>query len=185
MDGKYAELGYSDGMRLVWFSDTSVNPSGSHVFGNYDWHESADPAYWYYYQSGGENYPTTTGLSSKYVNRIYIYSNEAPPVSACCSLQRHPPIRERPADRPVHGCIDRFHHWLRMGLQQRWNNGQCCSKPPSSFAPAAGLYTVKLTVTEQGGSDDETKTNYITANEVITGTGQPHSAVPRCPVMHR
>ncbi len=37
---------------------------GYHVFGNYDWHEAADPEYWYYYQSGGENYPTTTGLSA-------------------------------------------------------------------------------------------------------------------------
>ena len=35
----YRNTGYTDGMRLVWFADTSVNPWGEHVFGNYDWHE--------------------------------------------------------------------------------------------------------------------------------------------------
>jgi len=75
MDGKYPDTGYSDGMRLVWFADTSVNPWGIHAFGNYDWHEAADAEYWYYYMSGGESYPTTTGLSSKYVSQLLIYSN--------------------------------------------------------------------------------------------------------------
>ncbi|MDD4137319.1 MAG: argininosuccinate synthase, partial [Methanoregula sp.] len=60
--GLYPDSGYSDGMRLVFFADTSVNPMGAHVFGNFDWHESAAEEYWYYYVgSGGERYPTTTG----------------------------------------------------------------------------------------------------------------------------
>jgi DMSO/TMAO reductase YedYZ molybdopterin-dependent catalytic subunit len=78
-DGDYPDTGYPDGMKLVWFADTSVNPWGYNVFGNYDWHEAAAEEYWYYYQEGEERYPTTTGLSSKYVNRIYIYSDEDPP----------------------------------------------------------------------------------------------------------
>ncbi len=83
-DGKYPDSGYSEGMRMVWFADDSVNtlgPNGTgvHAFGNWDWHEAADEKYWYYYQQGNEKYPTTTGLSGQYVNRIYIYSNEAPP----------------------------------------------------------------------------------------------------------
>lgn len=79
--GPYPDSGYSDGMRLVFFADTSVNPWGAHVFGNYDWHESADPQYWYYYMSGAEKYPTTTGLSVKYVSEIQIYSS-LPPISS-------------------------------------------------------------------------------------------------------
>lgn len=74
--GPYPDSGYSDGMRLVFFADTSVNPWGIHAFGNYDWHESADPTAWYYYQSGGEKYPTTTGLSVKYVSEVRIYSTK-------------------------------------------------------------------------------------------------------------
>ncbi len=86
MNGNYPDSGYSDGMRLVWFADDSVNTlgpggAGVHAFGNFDWHEAAAPEYWYYYQQGGENYPTTTGLSSKYVNRIYIYSDDPAPSS--------------------------------------------------------------------------------------------------------
>ena len=79
-DGQYPDSGYYDGMKLVFFADTSVNPWGEHVFGNFDWHESADPQYWYYYQSGGQKYPTTTGLSAKYVSNIQIYSS-LPPTS--------------------------------------------------------------------------------------------------------
>ncbi len=41
-DGQYPDSGYTDGMKLVFFADTSVNPWGEHVFGNFDWHESAD-----------------------------------------------------------------------------------------------------------------------------------------------
>ena len=67
-------------MRLVFFADTSVNPWGEHVFGNFDWHESAEPEFWYYYQSGEQKYPTTTGLSAKYVSDILIYSS-LPPTS--------------------------------------------------------------------------------------------------------
>ena len=81
-DGQNPDSGYTDGMKLVFFADTSVNPSGEHVFGNFDWHESADPQYWYYYQSGEEKYPTTTGLSEKYISDILIYSSLPPsPIS--------------------------------------------------------------------------------------------------------
>jgi PKD repeat protein len=82
-NGLYPDSGYTDGMRMVWFADDSVNKlgpggTGLHAFGNWDWHEAADPQYWYYYISGGEYYPTTTGLSGQVVNRIYIYSDDAP-----------------------------------------------------------------------------------------------------------
>jgi hypothetical protein len=83
--GPYPDSGYSDGMRLIFFADTSVNPWGEHVFGNYDWHESADPADWYYYYDGLKKYPTTTGLSIKSVSEIQIYSTKSPASSATVS----------------------------------------------------------------------------------------------------
>jgi hypothetical protein len=85
MDGNYPDSGYSDGMRLVWFADGGTNPWGIHAFGNWDWHEAADPEYWYYYMSGAEKYPTTTGLSVKYVSEIQIYSSLAPGSSTTSS----------------------------------------------------------------------------------------------------
>jgi hypothetical protein len=85
--GPYPDSGYSDGMRLVFFADTQVNPWGAHVFGNFDWHESADKKYWYYYQGdAGERYPTTTGLSIKYVSEIRIYSTTPPDLTTSPSF---------------------------------------------------------------------------------------------------
>jgi hypothetical protein len=65
---------YRTGMRLIFFADNSTNPWGIHAFGNYDWHESAAPEYWYYYRQGDEKYPTTTGLSVQSVSDVMIYS---------------------------------------------------------------------------------------------------------------
>jgi hypothetical protein len=68
---------YRTGMRLVFFADTSSNPWGIHAFGNWDWHESADPPSYYYYVQGGEKYPTTTGLSVQMVSDIIVHQNPA------------------------------------------------------------------------------------------------------------
>ncbi|KQC05836.1 MAG: hypothetical protein APR53_02000, partial [Methanoculleus sp. SDB] len=79
--GSYPDTGYSDGMRLVWFADDATNPFGVHAFGNWNWHEAAAPEYWYYYYSGTEMYPTTTGLSVKYISDIIILSDDPAPVT--------------------------------------------------------------------------------------------------------
>jgi hypothetical protein len=64
---------YVTGMRLIFFADNSTNPWGIHAFGNWDWHESADPEYYYYYVQAGERYPTTTGLSVQLVSELIIH----------------------------------------------------------------------------------------------------------------
>ena len=89
MNGYYPDTGYSDGMRLVWFANTSVNPWGIHAFGNYDWHEAAASEYWYYYVDGGEYYPTTTGLSVKSVSQLLIYSNLSATYTITASAGSH------------------------------------------------------------------------------------------------
>lgn len=63
---------YTQGMRLVFFADNSTNPWGLHAMGAWDWHESAEGQYWYYYRQGEEKYPTTTGLSVQYVSALQI-----------------------------------------------------------------------------------------------------------------
>ncbi|MDD1714141.1 MAG: PEGA domain-containing protein [Methanoregulaceae archaeon] len=70
--------GYADGMRLVFFADTSTNPWGVHALGNQDWRDSAAEEYWYYYYQGQDPYPTTTGLSIKYISEIQIQSSREP-----------------------------------------------------------------------------------------------------------
>ncbi len=71
--------GYRTGMRLIFFADNATNPWGIHVFGNYDWQQSAAPEYWYYYRQGDEKYPTTTGLSVQDVSDVLIYSPSTAP----------------------------------------------------------------------------------------------------------
>jgi len=81
---------YRTGIRLVFFADNSTNPWNVHAFGNYDWHESAAPEYWYYYRQGDEKYPTTTGLSVQYISDILIYSGS--------TVQREPARTATAAD---------------------------------------------------------------------------------------
>jgi hypothetical protein len=79
-DGMYPESGYDEGMRVVWFASDYGRDDGKHVFGNWDWHEAADEEYWYYYQQnpGSPKYPTTTGLSGKYISDLIIHSSDPP-----------------------------------------------------------------------------------------------------------
>jgi hypothetical protein len=70
--------GYADGMRLIFFADTSTNPWGVHALGNEDWHDSAAEEYWYFYYQDQQPYPTTTGLSVKYISEIQIWSSREP-----------------------------------------------------------------------------------------------------------
>lgn len=68
---------YVHGMRLVFLADTNSNPWGVHAMGVWDWHESAEEHYWYYYRQGNEKYPTTTGLSVQYVSALNIKPADA------------------------------------------------------------------------------------------------------------
>mgnify|MGYP001765809233 CR=1 FL=1 len=160
--GSYPDTGYNDGMRLVWFADDSTNPWGVHAFGNWDWHEAAAPEYWYYYVQGGENYPTTTGLSVKVVSELRIISTTGPvaPVAAFTSDKQTgtAPLTVQFTDEST-------------GSPTSWawdfdNDGTVddTTQNPSHIYDTASSYTVKLTVTNGAGSDDEVKTGYITVS---------------------
>ena len=64
-------------MRLVFFADTSVNPWGRHVFEHMDMHDCLAEKYWHYYGGypGFDGWPSTSGLSVKWIGEILIYSN--------------------------------------------------------------------------------------------------------------
>jgi hypothetical protein len=168
-DGKYPDTGYTEGMRLVWFADTSTNPWGIHAFGNWDWHEAADPQYWYYYQDGGQYYPTTTGLSGQVVSELTIYSTLPPP---------EPPIADFTAS-PLSGSAQLKVNFTdtSTNFPTSWawdfdNNGTIDStaRNPSYTYTSAGTYSVKLTVSNAAGSDSELKAGYIV---VSTSSANP------------
>jgi len=60
---------YYTGMRLVFFSDNSTNLEKKHVFGVWDMHECLPEASQHFY----ELYPSTNGLSIKWVDELRIY----------------------------------------------------------------------------------------------------------------
>jgi len=174
-NGQYPDSGYSDGIRMVWFADNSTNPWGIHAFGNWDWHEAAAEEYWYYYISGGEYYPTTTGISGQYVNRVYIYSND--PVPTVPEAAFISDVQSGTAPLTVQFTDQ------SKGSPTAWtwdfeNDGTVDSTEPSPshIYDTAGTYTVKLTVTNGAGSDEEIKTDYITVtsppsvDELFNGT---------------
>ena len=71
-DGNYVP-DYEGGMQIVFFADNSTNPEHKHVFGNWDMHECLAEKYWHNFSAV---YPSTNGLSVKYIDEIAIYSNE-------------------------------------------------------------------------------------------------------------
>lgn len=162
-DGQYPDSGYSEGMRLVWLADTSVNPWGLHVFGNWDWHEAAEPRYWYFYQSGGERYPTTTGLSIQNVSELIIVSGppgpsgpQAPAAAFSADITSGPcPLTVKFTDQSANSPVS----WA-------WDfdaDGQVDSREanPTFTYQEEGIYTVKLSVQNAAGTDTQVKADYI------------------------
>ncbi len=69
---------YDTGMRIVFFADTSTNPWGWHVFGDWDMHETLAESRWHYYYDG-KFWPSSSGLSVKWVDHIEIHSTAPVP----------------------------------------------------------------------------------------------------------
>jgi PKD repeat protein len=162
-DGAYPDTGYSLGMRLLWFSDASVNPWGLHVLGNWDWHQAADSQYWYFYQDGDQKYPTTTGLSGYNISDLIIYSTQPAPVLPVAAFTSD--VMSGKAPLSVHFTDQ------STGSPTSWswdfnNDGTAdsTSQNPAYTYTSIGTYTVKLTVTNTAGSTDKIKTNYISAS---------------------
>jgi hypothetical protein len=66
---------YNTGMRLIFFAET-LSPEGKHVFGHWDMHETLAESRWHYYYDG-TYWPSSSGLSVKWVSDIIIYSSGA------------------------------------------------------------------------------------------------------------
>ncbi len=178
-DGQYADSGYSDGLKLVFFADTSTNPWGIHAMGNYDWHESSAPEYWYYYISGSEQYPTTTGLSVKYISDVLIFSDDPLPTVPVAAFSGTP----RSGTAPLTVTFTDLSTGTAP-LTYAWdfqNDGSVDSthRNPVYQYTSAGTYAVRLTVTNAVGSDSETKAGYITVSAAPVAPVAAFSGTPR------
>jgi hypothetical protein len=79
MSGEYyaSDGSYTTGMRLVFFAETA-SPEGKYVFGDWDMHETLAEERWHYYVNYPDFWPSSSGLSVKWVSDIIIYSSEEP-----------------------------------------------------------------------------------------------------------
>jgi len=166
-DGLTPDTGYPDGMRLVWLADASTNPWGVNAFGNWDWHEAADSAYWYYYVNGAESYPTTTGLSVQTVSEIIIFSDDPIPVVPVAAFTSDiqsgaAPLLVQFTDESTGTVTNRSWDFNDDGEVDSY-----ATNPLVEYT-SPGNYSVNLTVTGPAGSDSEIKINYITVTPDIT-----------------
>ncbi len=78
---------FENGIRLIFLTDTSTNPNNYHCYGVWDMNQTLLPSTYQYFNydnsfGGDPLYPSTSGLSVKYINRILIYSNDPVPLTA-------------------------------------------------------------------------------------------------------
>ena len=83
---------YFSGMRLIFFAD-------DYVFGNWNMHECLAPKYWHNFSAV---YPSTGGLSVKYVDEIAVYSmmEPSPSPSSPDDEDEEPPLSPAPSPSP-------------------------------------------------------------------------------------
>ncbi|MBN1761941.1 MAG: argininosuccinate synthase [Methanomicrobia archaeon] len=93
----YPDIDYYNGMRLIFFADTSTNPWGYHCFGDWDMHECLDEKYWHYFDG---IWPSSSGLSITWVDTIAIYSTIEPPKPTPTPLPSPSPSPSPPANLP-------------------------------------------------------------------------------------
>lgn len=174
-DGQYPDSGFSEGLRLVWFADASTNSWGLHVFGNWDWHQAAEPRYWYYYQSGGEKYPTTTGLSVQYVSELIINSSQPATVGSTSGKAPAAAFSAATVAGPAPLTVQFTDQSANGPTTWSWdfdNDGTIDSNSasPTFTYEKEGVYTVRLTVQNSAGRDEELKSTYI---QVGPGSSAP------------
>ena len=162
-DGQYPDSGFREGMRLVWFADASTNPWGWHVLGNWDWHQAAESQYWYYFQSGAEKYPTTTGLSIQTVSELIINSTQPAPKGP---VQLVPAFKADVTAGPAPLTVNFSDQSANGPTNWAWdfnNDGMADSSKanPSYTYEAPGHYSVRLTVSNAAGQASEVKTDLV------------------------
>jgi PKD repeat protein len=172
-NGLYPDTGYDEGMRLIWFADDSVNPWHYHIFGNYDWKLAADPAYYYYYQQTNldgtiEYYPTTTGLSVKWIGSVAIYSDDPVPLPVA-QFSATPLTGNAPLTVQFTDLSTAMENPATTSWSWQFGDGETSTaQSPSHTYNVANTYTVTLTVTNSAGSDSETTVITVTSGPVMT-----------------
>ena len=82
----YTGENYTNGMRAMFFSDTSTNPWSKHITGIGDMANHIPEEYWHYYVNWPVFYPALGGYTVKYVSDIEIYSSQSSGEDASASL---------------------------------------------------------------------------------------------------
>ncbi|KQC05827.1 MAG: hypothetical protein APR53_01950 [Methanoculleus sp. SDB] len=134
--GGYAGPDYTTGMRATFLADDSGNPVGEHVAGLGDMAWGLPSEYWYYYMSGGIEYPSLGGYTLKYVDRIWISTDE--PVPA--------PVAEFTAGIKTNQVVN---GGFETGDLAGWTSLNAAA---STSVKNSGIYSAKLTAPASGSA---------------------------------
>ncbi|MCK9591299.1 MAG: PKD domain-containing protein, partial [Methanoregula sp.] len=169
-NGEYENQGvgyppsYFMGMRLIMFADNSSNPWGYHVFGDNDMLQVWAPQYRYNFSM---IWPSSGGISEKYVRYVNIMSQEPVPVVPTANFTSD--VQSGTAPITVHFTD------TSTGSPTSWAwdfNGDggidSILQNPEILFTDPGTYPVNLTVTNTVGSDFELKTDYIVVSPAAT-----------------
>ncbi len=69
---------FGDGMQLIFLAETT-NGDGKHVFGHDDMRDYLPEDNWHYFYDGSTQYPSSNGLSVKYISEVNIYTQPPEP----------------------------------------------------------------------------------------------------------
>ncbi len=78
--GYPSNSGYYTALQIIIMANTT-NAAGQYVFGNYDMNQTmpSEEGYSHFYQDAEGFWPSTNGISGKWINAIYIYNYSAAP----------------------------------------------------------------------------------------------------------
>lgn len=165
---KNGSYSFSESPQLIFMADDSVNPWGICAFGIWDMHETLPESNWKYFYNGGIYYPRILDPSDpgydfdmRGVRTITINSTLPPPPVAAFSAT--PVSGTTPLEVSFTDSSTNATSWC-------WdidNSGNCdyTTQNATHTYTEPGTYTVKLTATNDSGSDPETKTDYIVVGQ--------------------
>jgi hypothetical protein len=76
-DGAYVPE-FEDGMQLIFLTEIT-NTAGQHVFGHDDMRTYLPEDNWHYFYDGSTQYPSSNGISIKYISKVNIYTEPPEP----------------------------------------------------------------------------------------------------------
>jgi hypothetical protein len=191
-DGSYSgSAGWTDGMLLAFFTQSARASDGKLIFGHQDMHDCLPEDNWHWYYQNSIQYPSTHGLSIKYINQISIYSGGVDEWEVALSGARDDSLTQSWFENGL-ACHDNFTYddgagnvwsglplWYVVGLVDDDN-----IHGPNSYNDelAAAGYNIKVVAADGYSyifeSADVARNDHLILANILNGAALPESKYP-------